>query len=300
MSGGVQTRATKALAVNMTDNNTDASMGEQKEQVSLTSIMAKLNEMDAKHQKARKTLEEKIDKLRSELNDDIDKRLKTFSDDINKSLESIETDYKSLRADLQTAQNRLTEIENRNKHEDYEPVDDVDKTIVLANLREPSDDTITLDDTVNQLIEALGDSVYQEVNVVQTKRLPGRENKPGLVKVALDSRESKIKVLQSKKELKDNESFKKVWIRTSKTHAERVAEMNFKKILQLVPGGEKLRISGNGKIIDYDSGGDGMARATGFSRGGRGGYRGRGGDPNRRGTYSTATRGSGRGGGPQA
>ena len=287
---GVQTRATAAMA--------NVNNGEPGGQITLASIMAKLQEMDHKHDVTRQMLEMKIDSLRNELKRDIDQKFETFQTEMNDSLVSIKSDYASLKVELETLQNRLTTVENRNnQQEDYDPVNNVDKTIVVANLKEEADDPLTLNDTVDQLIEALGDSVSQEVTVVQTKRLVGRDNKPGLVKVALDSLESKIKVLKSKKNLRNNETFKRVWLRSSKSHTDRVAEMNFKKILQLVPGGDKLKISGNGKIIDDGNGNDGVRGASSGVGGanGRGAYRGRG-EQNRGIGRGTSPRGSPRGG----
>ena len=83
---------------------------------------------------------------------------------------------------------------------------------------------------------------------MQVKRLAGRNEKPGLVKVALDTTDSKIKVLKAKKKLQCISEYKNVWIRSSKSHAERIQEQNIKQLLQLIPGGQQLKLTSNGKV----------------------------------------------------
>ena len=262
---GAETRAKKASM---------ATQQAEGEPVSLDSLMAKLLEIEAKQDSAIQILQQKMDDLKAELKLDIDKRIGEFQESINSTVATIQDDCLSLRQDLQAVKAVVS----------IEPVANVDNTVVLVNLRQSADDPVTLKDNVDQLIKALGTDVYESVNIVQVKQLPGREGKPGLVKVALDSTEAKVKVLRAKHKLKDSDKFKKVWLRTSKSHAERIAEVNFKRVLQLLPGGDKLRLSGNGKIIERTeeaggvnwTAGDSPRGRRGVPRGGPGG-RGRGG-----------------------
>jgi hypothetical protein len=230
--------------------------------------MAKLNKMEAKQDNAIKILHQKMDDLKNELKLDIEKRIEDFKASVLSTVSNLQEDCLSIRQDLEAVKAVVS----------IEPVANVDNTVVLVNLRQPADDPLTLRDNVDQLVQALGTDVHESVRVVQVKRLQGRDGKPGLVKVALSSTEEKVRVLRAKYKLKDSAKFKKVWLRTSKTHAERVAEVNFKRLLQLLPGGDGLRLSGNGKIVDRDdtddAGAEQVPDGAGGRRGGPGGGRG--------------------------
>ena len=77
---------------------------------------------------------------------------------------------------------------------------------------------------------------------------PGQVARPGLVKIQFESLEDKIKVFREKHNLRNSEEYKKVFLRSSKPHAERLTELNFKTVLELIPKGSEYGISANGKI----------------------------------------------------
>ena len=121
------------------------------------------------------------------------------------------------------------------------------------------------------VIRELGDDVANGVKVVAAKRLPGRDGNPGIVKVALDSLESKKTVLRAKSKIKESQKFQNVWIRGSMTHAERLIHINFKKILQVLPGGGNYRISGSGRVIEKNNNEETYAKVTSGGSGNAGG-----------------------------
>ena len=70
------------------------------------------------------------------------------------------------------------------------------------------------------MISVLGEDVANVVRVIQAVRLPRRqEGMPAVVKIAFENDEQKIKVLRAKYRLK---AFSRVYLRSSKTHAERL------------------------------------------------------------------------------
>ena len=85
--------------------------------------------------------------------------------------------------------------------------------------------------------------------VIRTKRLVSRNHLPGLVKIELRNVQDKIAVLRNKRNLGDNPEFRRVFLRSSKPHHERIAEFNFKKVLQQLPNGSDYWIVGSGRII---------------------------------------------------
>ncbi len=74
--------------------------------------------------------------------------------------------------------------------------------------------------------------------------------RPPLVKFAVPSLEGKIAVLRAKRNLKQSAEFPRVFLRSSKSHTERLIEPNFKKMLDLIPGGENMRVAGSGRLVD--------------------------------------------------
>jgi hypothetical protein len=69
------------------------------------------------------------------------------------------------------------------------------------------------------------------------------------VKVQFESVKDKIDVLREKQHLSNSAEFSRVFIRSSKSHSERVMEQNFKTLLELLPFGKDYFITGNGKMI---------------------------------------------------
>ena len=96
-----------------------------------------------------------------------------------------------------------------------------------------------------------------EIRVVRAMRLRQREARPGqgthrpgqrpptpLVKVEFpDLLDTNKRVLRAKLNLANTEDYQNVWIRSSKTHVERLIDVNFKTILDMIPGGNDMTVS---------------------------------------------------------
>ncbi len=90
------------------------------------------------------------------------------------------------------------------------------------------------------------------VSVVRAKRLGGRGGKPGIVKIQFGSLNEKIGVLKSKRNLKNAREFRRTYLCTSKSHIERLVDLNFRAILKELPGGHGYRITGSGRLVKKD------------------------------------------------
>lgn len=93
------------------------------------------------------------------------------------------------------------------------------------------------------------------VRIVNAMRTPLRQGRPGILKIELESEQTKIDLLRKKQMLKDDPTgeFKHVFIRSSKPHAERLMEQNTLQLLNMTPGGDAFRIAGNGRIVKKDA-----------------------------------------------
>ena len=198
---------------------------------------------------------EEIKKKLDEHKADFKKRIDKHSKDLQKSInEKIETEVKNLTKyidqEIGTMVARLEHVETRMKKleekQQESQVFSYDTTVIISNLA--ADRNEDLPKKVGDLIK---DGLrLHDIKFLRVLRLQSHTNKPGLVKVQLPSLDEKVKLLRAKQHLSQSDSYKKVFIRSSKPHAERVAEYNMKTLMATLPGLNKdYRLTGNGKLI---------------------------------------------------
>lgn len=249
--------------------------------VTLETVMSKLTSIESQQTDFRKLFQTQIDSLKEELTKVFQDKIQALETKFEERFTDLENKYESLKGDLTQLQQNAPQLPQEGTDD---PCEDTTRCIILSNLAEDQEGTLT--EQVETLINSMDPELSQSVEVVATKRLPSRdENKPGLVKVALDNLESKKTLLRSKTKLRDTEHYKEVWMRGSMTHTERLLHLNFKKMLSLIPEGNNYRVSGSGRVIPktQDEGGDQGATYANAARnrGGlghpqRGQFRGRG------------------------
>ena len=84
-------------------------------------------------------------------------------------------------------------------------------------------------------------------------RLKSRvEGKPGIVKASFLTVADKIDVLRGKQKLRGSK-FGNVYMRTSKSHSERLMDINTKIILENSPWGKDYRVAANGRLVRKDA-----------------------------------------------
>ena len=133
-------------------------------------------------------------------------------------------------------------VKNQEKQSDnFNP----DVTIVVTN---PCGQAVySPEEYGRMLIKAIG----RPVTVVKVMQTTQRGNSKGVLKIQLSSKEEKIDVLRHKTNLKNSSTFSNVYIRSSKTHTERLIDLNFKTLISdLIPeAATGYRITGSGKLI---------------------------------------------------
>ena len=71
-----------------------------------------------------------------------------------------------------------------------------------------------------------------------------------LITIELPDLETKIRVLTSKRRLADPEQWWRSWMRSSKkSHTERLIDLNFQTVLDMIPDGNTMPITGSGRIV---------------------------------------------------
>ena len=128
-----------------------------------------------------------------------------------------------------------------------------------------------------------------DTRVIRAIRTPWRNNRPGIVKMELDSVVEKIKLLRKKTTLSEVPEFSKVYLRSCKSHEERLIEQNIREVINMLPHSQEYRFTGSGRLIwraaaGGETGGGGFRDEDNPGRrlpGGAGGGRGRGNNPHR-------------------
>lgn len=147
--------------------------------------------------------------------------------------------------------------DNSNDHMDYsgrntsgrriDPLNEPDLTVIGSYI--PFTEGKGLVRKVGDLITALDEDVSNSVTTTGVKRFaPKYRNKPGLVKISFQSLDLKMLVLRNKRKLRDIIVYKRVFLKSCKTHAERLIELNARAILKELPRGKSFRVEANSKI----------------------------------------------------
>ena len=166
-----------------------------------------------------------------------DKRISQLSNDLKASLKDVKT-LENLFMDMQV---------QVNAHIKADPLDNPDNCIIIVGL------PIDTDGDLQTQCETMMDNLHLDdtPKCMKCVRLTSRKRgDPGLVKVALEGKKQKIEVLRAKKVLRNVDGYERIYINSSKGHVERIQEINTRKLLSMVPGGEKLKLASNGRLID--------------------------------------------------
>ena len=155
--------------------------------------------------------------------------------------DSFDLDIGQLTARIELVENRVVQIE---KHFEFNP----EVTVVIQGLTETPGENLQ-HKTESLVHNSLG---KPEIPVVRSKRLTSRNGYPGLVKMEFRNLEDKKRVLRAKRSLKQVAGFERVYLRSSKTHVERLHELNTKLLLEELPNGHLYFITAHGKLVKKD------------------------------------------------
>ena len=178
--------------------------------------------------------------ITKKINDEVGKLKKHFKQELDNAMRKM---YNYVDQEIATVVRRMEELENKPQNKQF----DTSTTLVATKVPyEPDED---VKDKAERLVKV--GLLSPTVEVVNAMRTPTRNGRPGILKIELKDEQTKIELLRKKSTLKDDvtREFNNVYIRSSKTHAERLEEMNMRLLLNLVPGGNEYRIAGNGRVM---------------------------------------------------
>ncbi len=130
---------------------------------------------------------------------------------------------------------------------------DPEVTIIIQGI--PSSSSEKTMNVADKLVtEGFGVS---DITIVTAKRLLNKVDptKPGLLKIEVKDLEQKKRLLNNKRSLNNhqNRTDRDVYVRSSKSHVERILELNTQMLLQEIPTGYLFRLTANGRLIRKDN-----------------------------------------------
>ena len=200
-------------------------------------MRASLANVLREQEQLKQSLHEKIDSSTRELFHKIDKGFKDLHDRIDVEIGNLTTRIDDIEKRVQKIESIATNVQS----EPFNPA----VTVVAFGIAQHDNES---EEQVAKDLVHNGIGLPETV-VVRAARLNPRNGKPGLFKIELCSKEDKIRVLQNKHSLGLIDKYKRVYIKSSQTHAERLIELNFKTILGEIENGDSYRVTGNGRLI---------------------------------------------------
>ncbi|CAG2193350.1 unnamed protein product [Mytilus edulis] len=214
----------------------------------LDSIINSIKELKTSQDSMKRMFESKLDKLRTDLMANVDNKVRALRDEIsmdinretNRTDQSIQTRLDSLEQD--TSSKNSVPLLSNSLYQTQNPLDNPDITITASGLPFSDDENIV--EKANDLIRALGEDVSDNVNVTAAARLPSRfSDRPAIVKISFSNLDEKVKVLRNKMKLKQSDTYKNVYIKSSKSRIERLIEVNARAVLRNIPGGRACELT---------------------------------------------------------
>jgi len=123
----------------------------------------------------------------------------------------------------------------------------VETTLVCSGLREDPREDIPVK-TQDLICHGLG---LVSVKVERAVHLASRNNKPGLIKIQLPTKDDQVAALRCKRNL-NYTGYLSVYLRSFTSHTDGVLHQNFMTILKELPNGDKYRATNNGKLVTKD------------------------------------------------
>lgn len=226
------------------DGPTTRQMGKDKQTDPVSShVLQELRTLTSKIDGLEQRLNTKVDGLHASMEALIAENKEWFKAELSRKSAEIQ---RSMDNEMGVLISRIEKIEtkieciNVKANTRFEP----DVSIVISGLHYSEGENVT--GLVSELFtEGLQ---VEDASVVAVERTRDGRGRPGVIKVELGSVRDKVGVLRKKQMLKENPKYNRVYIRSAKTHTERLLELNFKTLLDELPQGRQFYVAGNGRL----------------------------------------------------
>ena len=220
-------------------------------------------------------MKDEIRAVKEQVPKEVEKKIKKIAEDftlemaaMTAKVEAIEVSISDLSKDfaakLALMDNRVQALEFKAAAPRPREPYNIDDTLVVTGVPySPGEDVQAKMKVLIQTHLKLSD-----VTIARAKRTPWRNNRPGIVKVQLGNLDEKIRVLRAKATLKTApdipSSYRKVYIRASKSHEQRLMELNLREMMRYLPCEEEYRFTGSGRLVRKNDGGQQPPEASGL------------------------------------
>ena len=207
-----------------------------------------------------RSFDTKLEAFRSEFTSVIDTKFDALRSDLNHDIGSLSRKYDHMDQEINELKHTVSNASNNNTSSDSHAV--------LFHNIDMSLDGQDLTKAIVEIFRFLGNDenntpIVDQLRITNCTRLKTRSTeKPGLVKVVLQSVDARRTLLKHKIKLAKSETHKKLFISQFLSHAEHLNKMNTEQIVSEL-NIDSLKMASNGRLIKRD--------------GRRGGRRGRGG-----------------------
>ena len=200
------------------------------------------------------TFDSKLDKFRKEFLSSIEDKFKAMKVDVDLELANQQRQIEVLSRSVDSIMKRLQEVEkgegpysetrSGDSVNNSNPLNNPEVTIIATNVELKHDEDIL--ETARDLVSQLSESVTVTAAAPLRSRVQG---KPGLVKISLSTVEEKVMILREKRKLKEVGRYRNVFLRGSKSHTERLIELNARTLMSEKYLVHLYRVSSNGRSV---------------------------------------------------
>ncbi|KAK7925469.1 hypothetical protein WMY93_007779 [Mugilogobius chulae] len=209
--------------------------------------------MDSLQAQIESQMDVKINMLRGSLEKLISDGQAAFKSELEKAVKEMRS---NLDLEVSIMSSRMDNIEEKMSKKDARgKLFDPDVSLVIVGL--PQAEGEDLEAKVNELLRE-GLRCDPVPKLVATERVRPRGRQPGLVKAEFETVRDKVAVLRLKYKLKDHDNYKRVYVSSAKSHAERLMDFNLRTLLREIPSAKDYYLAGNGRLLKRSPAEDGV------------------------------------------
>ena len=190
-----------------------------------------------------KGLKDSVDSLKSTVNGLEDKIMSNIRGVIREETRKFDNEIELMKGRMDNMESRFMELTGESTNSPH--MFDCNTSVIVINLVQHADE-----DPAAVCQGLFSDVLEIDVTVAKAERLKSRNDKPGIIKCQLANLQEKIDVLRNKKNVRNDDTTKNVFIARMKSHEERLIEINVKALLKELPNGNQFRFTGSGRLVD--------------------------------------------------
>ena len=222
-------------------------------QKTIDDIYGMLENMNKSNKETWSSMEKRLDKFELDMKRHIDSSVSSLRTDMNTEFKRVDDQIRQMQEQIRLLESAPPPPPAPNINLPRSELD-TNRNLCFKNIIE--DDAGDIVENLKRHVENILDSLNIASDVICVKRIgeipaepitgPFRQPRPRPAIVTFHSVEQKASVLKSKRNLRNNEQYKHIYIEPDKTRQERIMEANTRKIVQKLAG---LKVRG-GRVVN--------------------------------------------------